>query len=90
MVSSTRYIIFHFAFSLINFIISEFLDEHVIFARAKLGQHVLAMEGMLATICDTLGCNDYNSELSIMTTLNRDQASPGGGFGGSKNVDFPP
>lgn len=33
------------------------------------------MEGMLATICDTLDCSDYNSALSIITTLSSDQAT---------------
>lgn len=39
-----------------------------------MGQWALAMEGMLATICDTFKCSDYDSALSIITVLSGDQA----------------
>lgn len=38
-------------------------------------QRSLAIEGMLTTICDTLGCNEFEFALSIITTLSRDQAT---------------
>lgn len=46
---STRYVLFYFVVALIILSIFKFLYEHVITARAKLGQRVLVMEGMLAT-----------------------------------------
>lgn len=33
------------------------------------------MDGMPATICDTLNCSDYDSALSMITTLSGDQAN---------------
>lgn len=33
------------------------------------------MEVMLATICDTLNCSDYDSALNIITMLCGDQAT---------------
>lgn len=75
VVSNTRYIIFHLVFALIILSISDFLDEEAIVAQTKLGQHELAMEGMLVTICNTLDYIDYDSALSAITTLSRDQAT---------------
>lgn len=73
--TSTRYVLFYSAFGSVMLCFSDFLDERAIVARAKLGQHALAMEGMLAIILGTLGCNDYDSALSIITTLSGDQAT---------------
>lgn len=49
---------------------SDFLYEQAITTRVKLGKCALAVEGMLETIMDTLGCSDYDLTLSIITTLN--------------------
>lgn len=52
---------------------SDIIDEHAITARAKLARHALAMERMLATIMDALGCSYYDLALSIITMLSGDQ-----------------
>lgn len=50
-------------------------DNHDIDAHVKMGKQGLAMEGMLAMIMDTLRCGDTQTILSIITTLNGDQAT---------------
>lgn len=49
--------------------------QHAIGAHTELGQRALAMDGMIATICDTLKCSDNESTLGIITPLRGDQAT---------------
>lgn len=56
-----------FALILLNFFNS--IVDHAIIAHAKLGQCALAIEGILATIMDTLGYNDTKTALNINTML---------------------
>lgn len=62
-------------FSLILFNSSNFVVDHTIAARAKLGQHAQSMEGVLETIMDTMGFSDTKTTLSIITMLIGDQAT---------------
>lgn len=75
MVLVIRLVIYYFIFFLIILCLFDLLYEHAIAARAKLGQCVLEIEGMLVTICTILSCTDYNLTLSITTTLWGDHAT---------------
>lgn len=67
---------FHLMCSIVVVVLTWVVDQ-VIGVHAKLGQHTLAMEGMLTIICDTPNCSDYDSILSTITLLRRDQATIG-------------
>lgn len=51
-------ILLHLCFG--NIMLFYFIFEQAVTSHAKLSQRALVMEGMLATILDTLGCTDYD------------------------------
>lgn len=51
------------------------MNDQAIVSQAKLGESALAVEGMLVTILDTLGCSESESALSIITKHSGDQAT---------------
>lgn len=40
-----------------------------------MGERALAMEGIMTTIMDTLNCTNFPTTLSMISTMNRDQAT---------------
>lgn len=64
-----------FVFPLILLNFYDFIDDQAITALAKFNQQALTIEGMLAMIRNTLGCNDIEAAIIIITTFSGDQST---------------